>query len=922
MLGGLKQKAEDARGLQTLIGHTQRLQREYREAFLSGGREADGIRRKIDQHNTALKAAGLDVGNLDRAYAKLGRTVKGIEWQTAGKEKIQSGVELGRTAAVGLVGATMLPTKTSADYQAEIRDIAIKGNFAGTAQEKQLDKAIRESAAKNGMGQQELAGAINQLVAGGMDAKEAIKYADVIGKFSVGQNTTSEDTAKMIRAISSNAKIKDEKGMEKALESIAYLGNAGNFESPDMAKAFPGLLAQMANLKIYGQDAVTQLGAMLQVQMKVTGSADEAANNLNNWFSKISAPDTIKNYEKAGIDYAGSMEDAIKGGHSPLEASMALAKKYIETVDPKKAAEIKKAAAALNNIDDPEKRKQQIAAFAESIKMGSVFGDMQAKAALTAYMQNEEAYRKLKEAAANSKGVLDKGLADRRETSSQKWREAGDAFDAAMVSLGDAIRPVTDAAADLAAGALKLGSALTQNNPGLALGAVAGGLALLVVAAKRVVGGATQWAAGKVLEKAGFRLPGGKGGAKGGIADMLGNALGGATPGSGVQQVFVTNWPAGGAGALGGDMPGGPDGAGKTGAKSGAAKAGRLARVGGALKSAGRFLGRNAGGVLAVGAAAYQVYDTAKNAKTAEEKGHGYGGAAGTLAGGLAGAKLGAVIGTMIAPGIGTAIGGVLGGAIGAFGGDKIGGWLGKTVATAGGEKKPSQLPTVASVQSPADKPAQAVTPAVPVVGKTPAPVVPVTAQASAGGEKKAPFAPPSAVPASAGKPPQAVTPAVPVVVKASAPAVPAVTQATAGVEKKSLPVPPSVVMAPALTGKPVPAVSPAVPVVVKVPVPAVAAAAPLASGGEKKPVPPPAPVPQPVPKPSSPPATPAPAATGKAQTVKKQTFTFNPTIQVTVKGDVKDPRQIAAEIAPHLKRIFDGWQQQASRSAMFDPVG
>ena len=40
-------------------------------------------------------------------------------------------------------------------------------------------------------------------------------------------------------------------------------------------------------------------------------------------------------------------------------------------------------------------------------------------------------------------------------------------------------------------------------------------------------------------------------------------------------------------------------------------------------------IGASAGGVLAVGAAAYQVYDTAKNAKTAEDKGRGYGGAAG-----------------------------------------------------------------------------------------------------------------------------------------------------------------------------------------------------------------------------------------------------------------------------------------------------
>lgn len=63
------------------------------------------------------------------------------------------------------------------------------------------------------------------------------------------------------------------------------------------------------------------------------------------------------------------------------------------------------------------------------------------------------------------------------------------------------------------------------------------------------------------------------------------------------------------------------------------------------------------------------------------------------------------------------------------------------------------------------------------------------------------------------------------------------------------------------------------------------------------------------------------PASSG-APVSKTQQFVFKPVIQITVKGDVKDPAQVAASLAPYLKRIFDGWQQQAGRSAMFDPVG
>ncbi|MFG9957571.1 hypothetical protein, partial [Pseudomonas aeruginosa] len=66
--------------------------------------------------------------------------------------------------------------------------------------------------------------------------------------------------------------------MEKALEAIAFQGQAGSFEASDMARWFPQLLAEMGKLEIFGMDAVTQLGSMLQVQMKTAGGADEAAN--------------------------------------------------------------------------------------------------------------------------------------------------------------------------------------------------------------------------------------------------------------------------------------------------------------------------------------------------------------------------------------------------------------------------------------------------------------------------------------------------------------------------------------------------------------------------------------------------------------------------------------------------------------------
>lgn len=371
MVSDLQRKLDNNRALMNTIGATQRLQREYQDAFKSGDRGAEAIRRRINDQIEALKKAGVNVGNLEASYARLGRTVKGLQLQQLGATQMQSGVGIGRTAAAA-AGSFAIPTRISADYQAIVRDIAIKGDFANTGQEKALDAAIRKSAADSGMNQTDMANAANALVSNGMAIENVMANLEVIGKFAVGQNSNGDETARMIFAMS-QAGVRDAE-MRQALEAIAFQGNQGSFESSDMARWLPGLLPEMNKLGVYGKDAVIQLGAMLQVQKKASGSADEAANNLKNWMAKIGAEDTKKNYKDVGINYEGSMNAHIERGMSPLEASMELARQYIEKIDPKKAAEMKKKADELAAIKDDGERKRQMDAFSETMKMGTLFG--------------------------------------------------------------------------------------------------------------------------------------------------------------------------------------------------------------------------------------------------------------------------------------------------------------------------------------------------------------------------------------------------------------------------------------------------------------------------------------------------------------------------------------------------------------------
>ncbi|UOB56577.1 phage tail tape measure protein [Burkholderia pyrrocinia] len=679
---GLRKAASERGMWQRQIGETIKLQEEFRRLHLAGDSAADGIRRKLDNNVRALRDAGFEVDRLDRAYARLGRTVRGLELKAAGHERLAAGREGMRSAAgdaVKLGAAVAVPTAVSAQYQAIIRDIAIKAGIARTEQERAMSERIRRDALSNGMGRNELADAVNQMVAAGMDVDRAMNFGPAVAKFSVGQGASSVETAQMIQALQQNANIADPKAMMKALEAIAYLGKEGSFESVDMARWFPVLLAEMKKIGITGQDSVTQLGAMLQVQMKTAGNADEAANNLKNWFSKIGSGETERNYKKAGVDYEGKMKEAIGKGWSTLEASFVLARAYIERVDPKKAAQLAAVAKQLNSELDPAKRQAQMRAFEDTMKTGDLFNDMQVKAALTAYMQNADLYQKLKRNAAGANGEIDKDLADRRATSKQIWSEVVQQWDDAMRSIGDALRPVTDLAGKVAKRAGETVQRASDAAPG-ATAAVVG----VIGTAIAVRGARAAWNIGRgvfdILRGGWMARRGGGaaagGGAGGGRLGKALDALSGAA--GGVQRVFVVNLPGGGlgggiggaAGDLLGDLAGGGSGGGRV-------PRGRLGRVIGAFRAvAGRiapYAGKLAvaGSVLKIAFAAKDAYAVARSDQPSARKAEGYASIGGSLAGGIVGAKLGAGIGALGGP-IGVAVGGVLGGAIGTFAGGKL----------------------------------------------------------------------------------------------------------------------------------------------------------------------------------------------------------------------------------------------------------
>jgi len=816
-IDSFKQKAEKVRGFHGLIGDTIRLREEMTKTADKSSAAFSKLLKSHESNIAKLKEHGFAVDQLDKDYARLGRTAKGLELGAAGRAKIGQGVDQakdGMRVGAAVTAAVAAPTMVSANYQAIIRDIAIKGGIARTDKEASMSESIRSDATATGIDRNELAQAVNALVAGGMSVDEAVAQAKSLARFAVSQNADSTDTAKLVLALR-QAGVTDPKAMENALGKIAVAGDLGSFEAKDMAKWFASLMPQLTAFGMAGENATMALANMLQTQMKAAGSTDEAANNLKNLLSKLTSDDTVKKFKDKGIDFEKSMQVNIAQGYDPITAFLGIVQEAEAKTDPSKAKEMAALQEQIAKAQDPAAAQQMLDGYLKMAGLSDFVSDQQAKQAALAALQNQKLHRENLKLIQDKDGQakIEKDLADRREASQQKWKEVGQAMDEALARVGDAIRPATDA---VASGLNWLASAISKvakEAPALAGGILGIGAAFAAfkigAAAWKIGSGALDVARGGWMARGAGKIPGvagkvagaaaGKGGVVGKVADVLGAVAGGnGTP------VFVTNWPGGGFGLTGGlDGKKGPQGplspkdkiarathigkavtVAETASAAGqaAGKAGIMSRIGQAASNiagkAAPFAGKIGGG-LAVAGAAYQVYDTAKNAATDEEKAKGYGGAAGGLAGGLAGAKAGAMLGAMVGP-IGIAIGGIAGGVIGSILGDKAGSWIGGKAA-----------------------------------GQT-APPVPVVNTKFATPVQDAQSAPKVVVPAS--------------------------------------------VVAP----------SPA--------------AAPTA--------------------PRQPP---------------QQNLTFSPTIHVKVQGDVKDPRQLASELMPHLKRMFEQFQATTARSALYD---
>lgn len=391
--------------------------------------------------NSTIGSAVGGIGQINRAAGELSGTL----------------LQVGQAwASLHVIGAAV---SQASDFEHELKQAGITADMTNE-QIAELKGQLRGLAVpeRTNQSMQDLLKGFSALVSAGMNKDKASAMMEALGRTATAAQANVDDLAKTAFVLNDTLGVAPE-GMGKALDQLAFAGKQGAFELKDMARYFPTLGSAAKGLGLQGTEAVTTLGAALQIAKKGAADPSEAANNMKNFMAKIMAPETLKKFKEHGVDLVKVRDEAIAKGGNPFEA-------LLEQVNTKTKG---------GQID----------------LLGQFFGDMQVQDFLKPMLANMEEYKKLKADIAGASGTVDTDFARMMETNKELLK----GFNSQLGKLGEAvgsallppfnmalrvITPVVTVLGDMAnasptttAAIVAVGAAITLLPPALTLATVA-----------------------------------------------------------------------------------------------------------------------------------------------------------------------------------------------------------------------------------------------------------------------------------------------------------------------------------------------------------------------------------------------------------------------------------------------------------------
>jgi TP901 family phage tail tape measure protein len=356
----------------------------------------------------------------DRTSAGLGAIQRRLQGLAQVARRV--GVAGGIAAAVTFAG----PLREAAAFDDVLRQTAMTAGLSGRAVEEFIARqggAYQRLARETGQSSMAIAQNAGQMAAAGLNPELVSRFSPILARFATATGASMADLGQVAVRLNQNLKIESVEEMEGALAGMLQASRDGSVEIGDMARIFPSLTAQVEALGVRGRPAVNMLASLLQVAARGAATSAEAGNNLGNFLSKLTAPETVKNFQEMGVDLEAVMQDAARRSINPIEAII---------------------------------QKVRELSGGNMFRVGALFGDMQVLNFLRPMLAGTREYLTILEGARNANtSIVDASFEDRfrglqiqlaltGEIATQFGRRLGVALTPAITMLADGMKWLMD----------------------------------------------------------------------------------------------------------------------------------------------------------------------------------------------------------------------------------------------------------------------------------------------------------------------------------------------------------------------------------------------------------------------------------------------------------------------------------------------
>ena len=240
----------------------------------------------------------------------------------------------GATAAgAGVAAAGLAAVQGFRKFASADRRMTVLGLNVGAPEEEtqRVGSEVRRMAVNLGIPHEQAVSGLEDIVAAGVDTlDEALAMLPTALKAAMSSGTPAAQMATAIKAAQDSMGM-DVSQLPLAADTILTGGRMGKFEVEDMARHLPSLLPLAASQLGYsGLSGLQTVAADLQTVRDKSGTSEEAAVRVADFYSKIFSEATQKNFSDAGFNLKRTVDTAVMQGQDPVAAAIELTRKAVE----------------------------------------------------------------------------------------------------------------------------------------------------------------------------------------------------------------------------------------------------------------------------------------------------------------------------------------------------------------------------------------------------------------------------------------------------------------------------------------------------------------------------------------------------------------------------------------------------------------